>query len=142
VLVLPVSGDDWSVELFLKSESDFKKYLCSRLKHSVDIVPIESNVGRGVPDLNMCCEGKETWVELKIFTGGRVLLRPEQFAWGMRRVAHGGRVQVLALHPNDRIHFWTYPFLVVPHGKYVSVTGLNTSCEINNTAAILTLLFT
>lgn len=126
----------------MRSESEFKTRFAALLRKTCHVVAIENNIGRGTPDLNICHKGIEVWVELKIFVGGRVLIRPEQNAWGMNRgLAHNGRVFIAALHPNDRIHFWKFPIFTVPHGKYLSVTGLNTSVEIN-ADQIKTILFT
>src|SRR5262245_59893079 len=51
-----------------------------------------SAVGRGVPDLNGCCNGIEVWIENKVTAGWKADVRPEQYAWASRRVRHGGRV--------------------------------------------------
>lgn len=127
----------------MRNESEFKTRFRALLTKTCHVVAIENNIGRGMPDLNICHDGKEVWVELKVFSIGRVLIRPEQYAWGMKRsVEHGGTVYIAALHPNDRIHFWKFPdFFVGPYGKYLMINGLNTSCEIN-VDSIKTILFT
>lgn len=89
---------------------------------------IESSSGSGVPDVNGCHMFKDYWIELKIVLDHRgVVIRKEQYAWGMRRSNAGGRVFVIALEPNmEEILFWKYPFDVVPEGhqgKYVLITG-------------------
>lgn len=48
--------------------------------------------GRGIPDLNGCMDGVETWLELKGCSGWAVGIRPEQTAWIERRARAGGRV--------------------------------------------------
>lgn len=126
----------------MKTESQFKTSFCDMLRKTCDVTTIESSTGRGIPDVNICHRGIEVWTELKIFTAGRVLLRPEQYAWGMRRsVSHGGRVFVVALHPNNRLHFFQLPNLITKHGKYLALTGLCVSCEFN-AEQIKTILFT
>jgi len=50
------------------------------------------STGRGVPDLNYCCEGIEGWIELKATRGWRVNVSPEQVGWTERRLRAGGRV--------------------------------------------------
>lgn len=126
----------------MKTEAQFKSKFCDMFRKIADVTTIESNTGRGIPDVNMCYRGCEVWVELKIFTGGRVLLRPEQHAWGIRRtVTHGGRVFVVALHQSDRIHVFAIPNITLPHGKYVALVGINTSCDFN-VDQIKTILFT
>lgn len=52
--------------------------------------------GLGIPDVNLCYDGSEIWVELKIISGKRVPLRPEQIAWHYKRFAAGGRTFILA----------------------------------------------
>ena len=51
------------------------------------------SLGPGVPDVNCCHRGTETWIELKTAHGLR--LHPSQSVWMRRRVAHGGRVRLL-----------------------------------------------
>jgi hypothetical protein len=127
----------------MKSESDFRKWFIAQLRHDVDIVQIESTVSRGVPDLNLCHQGIECWVELKLFVGGRVLLRPEQYAWGTRRHHHGGRVFIVALHPSGIIHVWSFEFaFATPHGKYVAISGLNRTATLKNPETLKNILFT
>lgn len=46
--------------------------------------------GRGVPDSNVCIEGRERWLEYKVTAGWAVPLRPEQVGWLLRRERHGG----------------------------------------------------
>jgi len=50
--------------------------------------------GRGVPDSNYCCGGREGWIEYKVTAGWAVTLRPEQIGWLLRRSRAGGRVFV------------------------------------------------
>jgi len=127
----------------MKSESDFKKWFCNTLRNECHVTTIETTTSRGVPDIHLCRNGGDVWVELKLFTGGRVLLRPEQHAWMTRRLVHDGRSCVVALHPSGLILISRYAYvMVVPHGKYLSVTGLNTSVEKNNVDLLKTILFT
>ena len=46
----------------------------------IDIERLEVTSMSGVPDVNVCFNGVETWIELKIITQGQVLLRPFQYA--------------------------------------------------------------
>lgn len=127
----------------MKSESDFRRWFVSQFKRDCDIVPIESTVSRGVPDLNVCHRGIECWIELKLFVGGRVLLRPEQYAWGVRRMHHGGRVFIMALHPSGIIHVWNaVNAFATPHGKYVAIYGLNQTADLKSVDKLKTILFT
>ena len=124
------------------SETEFRIAFIKQLRHVLDHTIIETNTSRGVPDMNLCYEGVDAWLELKLFVGGRVLLRPEQYAWGTRRAFHKGRAFVGALHPNNRIHFFRFPFDVIPHSKYLSIVSKPEICDIKNVDAILSLLFT
>lgn len=88
---------------------------------------IESSSGSGIPDVNGCHSGIEYWIELKVDVKRLILLRKEQYAWGMRRALSGGHVMVIALVAETLIQCWKYPLQVIPHGisaKYVEVTSL------------------
>jgi hypothetical protein len=51
--------------------------------------------GRGVADLNGCCDGREVWLEMKQTSSWKVSsFYPEQVAWAERRARAGGRVLV------------------------------------------------
>jgi hypothetical protein len=52
---------------------------------------IENTVGNGIPDVNFCYKGKETWIELK--AGSK--LRDSQKIWHQQRALAGGRVFVI-----------------------------------------------
>ena len=81
------------------------------------------SIGSGIPDVNLCVQGLDVWIELKVYTGGRTLLRKEQVAWGIRRAIHGGNVGVASLHPSGEIHFWKFPDVnVIPYSKYCQIT--------------------
>lgn len=85
---------------------------------------IENSAICGMPDLNTCWKDAEVWIELKVDKDGKVLLRKEQYAWGMRRALAGGHVWVMALVGKDLIQFWKFPFKVIPYGisaKYVDI---------------------
>ena len=105
-------------------EHKFYMWLKQGLKvFACDIQRIETSTGSGVPDLNVCYEGKEVWVELK---ANNKLLRKEQHAWAMRRAHHYGRVFCLA-KIGDKIHVHFYPEVTVkPYGdgaKYVEIVS-------------------
>lgn len=46
----------------------------------------------GLPDLNVCYQGVETWVEVKV---DKFKLRPGQALWMKKRQAAGGRCKVV-----------------------------------------------
>ena len=62
---------------------------------------IENISGSGVPDVNMCKDGREMWIELKIARGNQVLFQPSQLAWITQHVACGGNVFVLVRKNNE-----------------------------------------
>jgi hypothetical protein len=56
---------------------------------------IESwSTGQGVPDMNLCLEGSEVWIENKQTSAWALAhpLTPEQVGWIERRARAGGRV--------------------------------------------------
>lgn len=88
---------------------------------------IENGLGAGMPDVNACYQGKEAWIELKVWIpGAGVLLRKEQYAWGRGRAVAGGKVFVICEAEDAGVVLcFAYPqFLVSPYGrseKYVSI---------------------
>lgn len=104
------------------SECDLNQWVRQQLP-DCDVLRIENTAERGVPDMNICHKGREAWLECKLFVRDKVLLRPAQFAWGMRRSSHGGRVCVLAWDVNeDRLRGWVYPDIeIIPQGKYLMI---------------------
>lgn len=99
-----------------------------------DICRIENVAGNGLPDLNICYNGIEIWVELKALNHNKVLLRPEQYAWAKRRANHGGSCYVLNYDPGNPIVsvcIWAFPNIdIQPAGKYVRITSVaHFSCD-------------
>lgn len=95
------------------TESTFYKWIAAALQPA-HIQRIESACGRGIPDMNVCADNKEFWVELKIVKHGSVYLRKEQYAWGLKRARQGGIVRVLALDADkDILHFYFFPDIKV-----------------------------
>lgn len=60
--------------------------------------------GLGVPDWNVGWRGLETWFELKRVEGNRVLLRPEQIGWHLKRAHVGCRSWIIAYW--ERFDLW------------------------------------
>lgn len=53
---------------------------------------IESGLtGGGIPDSNYCCAGIEGWVEHKATKANKIVFRPDQIGWHLRRYRAGGR---------------------------------------------------
>jgi hypothetical protein len=96
-------------------EKSLWKLLKGHLPKGCDYQRIETGgVGLGVPDVNVCLDGVETWLELKVVKGKRVELDSAQSTWHWRRVRAGGRVWILARDrydlvrkgKMDRLYLW------------------------------------
>lgn len=111
----------------MKPEQKFYQQIKQHLPGHVQ--RLESSAGSGVPDLTICHRGVEVWAELKCDLDGMILLRREQYAWGMRRSTAGGRVWVIAhIRAWRAIALWPFPLVVVPHGrshKYVAISTVS-----------------
>lgn len=110
----------------MNQEADLYRWIRENLGRDMDVVRIENVAGNGVPDLNICHMGFEAWVECKFSRMTQVMLRPEQYAWSMRRANHGGSCFVLNYDPTykDSLQIWTFPgFQVRPSGKYVRIVS-------------------
>lgn len=60
------------------------------------LIRLESTTTSGIPDANVCLNGVETWIELKVkFRKGEPAVLPSQRAWHVKGVNHGRRVFVL-----------------------------------------------
>jgi len=57
---------------------------------------LENLVGAGMPDVNGCLNGTESWIETKLVKGNRIRFEPFQPAWLQKRARAGGRVFVFA----------------------------------------------
>lgn len=107
------------------TEKEFSHKVCEQLRQEgVDVQRVENGVGAGIPDINMCYQGREIWTELKLVLKNGILLRKEQYAWGMRRNRVGGRVFVVALAlDGSSVYGYKYPFSIHPMvgNKYVRI---------------------
>jgi hypothetical protein len=106
------------------TEANFSRKLIGLFPREAHHQRIETSTGSGVPDMNVCHKGIEMWLELKVYTGGRVLIRREQHAWSLRRSFAGGSVNVVAWHPSSIYHVWMPPWRVSPHGKYLQIISM------------------
>jgi hypothetical protein len=106
----------------MTKEQKFYQQFRKNLPKYADCVRVENVLQSGMPDVNVCLDGREIWVELKCYDHSKVLIRPQQYAWGMRRAETLGRVFIVALHPSNNIHVWMFPRIdVIPDGKYLMV---------------------
>lgn len=91
-----------------------------------DFLRVENGVALGVPDINICHMEVEVWIEAKLTLNNGVLLRKFQYAWGKRRIAHGGRVFLIAYithaDRSEHLQLWEWRSIEVrPCGKYLQV---------------------
>lgn len=72
-------------------EATLWKYISKNLAgKGVDLTRVESHATAvGVPDVNCCIDGVDSWAELKFNTTKGLVLRDSQFAWMRRRLACG-----------------------------------------------------
>ena len=82
-------------------EKDFWRSIQPKLHGHVNRV--ENIAGVGIPDVNICHNGIETWVELKVATGKYLLFEWTQLSWFKHRGKEKGRVKIVAKHKEDII---------------------------------------
>jgi hypothetical protein len=106
----------------MTDEAKFSGWLRSRLPGISQRV--ENTVGPGTPDFCYCHMNRVIWVETKIFVRGKVLLRKEQYAWGMRWGRAGAPVFIIAQFL-DKIAVWDYrrEVKVEKCGEYLQVVN-------------------
>jgi hypothetical protein len=104
-----------------------EKKLNQKLKAALrgDYLRVENGVAEGVPDINICYQGCEVWIESKIVLPQGVLLRKHQFAWGVRRTNAGGMVFVIAWEPlNHYYRIWKFKDIDVEKcGEYLKISS-------------------
>src|SRR6266550_5439963 len=107
------------------TETQLNQWISSAL-HPAHVQRIETSTAAGVPDMNVCHEGHEFWIESKLYIPGRgVLLRKEQYAWGMRRATVGGRAFVVYYCDPGSICICMFPHIqVLKVGKYLVIDNL------------------
>jgi hypothetical protein len=113
-------------------EAKFSKWVVSNFLRDADVQRIETSTGSGVPDINVCYQGFEFWIETKIMTPSfKTLLRPYQGAWIQRRSAAGGSVFVFSLNEaSDHLWIWKGSGLITKlDGKYMSIVSTQLLCD-------------
>lgn len=79
-----------------QNEAGFWKLLKSHMPPGAHYQRIETGgTGLGTPDLNVCDDGFEFWIELKVCAGLKIGLRPEQISWHLKRHEAGGASFIL-----------------------------------------------
>ena len=103
------------------NEVQFSAWLRGKLPGHV--MRVENTADPGTPDIMWSEVGRTIWIETKILVRGNALLRPAQYAWGMRHAACQGNSQVVALDTQeDKVHVWRFPFAIMPVHKYLAVS--------------------
>lgn len=106
-------------------ESSFWSLVKSHVPAGVHAIRIENTAGAGQPDVNMCRDGREVWVELKVAHGERIEIRWSQYVWWRARLSVVGRVRVLVRRDDGRIEMYD-PMRVcelVGLGHYTQIKG-------------------
>jgi hypothetical protein len=114
----------------MTSEQKFNRWIADTF-HGAHVQRIENTTTNGVPDFNMCLNGREIWVEAKVLYPKGILLRKEQYAWAVSRSECGGRVFVLTwdeAHNTVIVHsIWKFT-KVVPSGDGKTVV-IQSPCD-------------
>ncbi len=99
-------------------EKTFWQLFKKHLPNKCDYQRIETgSTGRGIPDVNLCYNGVEIWVELKIVSGRKVNITAEQCAWHYRRIRAGGRTFIIARDKVDKVRKGKYDKIYVWTGE-------------------------
>jgi hypothetical protein len=105
-----------------------EKELYAKLREILpgDFLRVENGVALGVPDINVCYQGLEVWIEAKLELPQGVLLRKFQYAWGIKRTGFGGVVFLIAQCYTRPSIFLVWPWdgiKVQPYGNYLKVVA-------------------
>jgi len=96
------------------SEKNLRHWLSREIrKRGGHVQNIEDAYSTGVPDMNICINGREAWIECKYLkawpkragTGVRVKFRPGQVNWLVKRGRAGGRAFVALQVGDERFLF-------------------------------------
>ena len=87
-------------------EKNFWKRLRATLPSGAFCCRIEAGYSTpGTPDVWVCMNGVQAWVELKVAHGNRLLLTPQQVIWHRACAKAGGRSWIVA-GAKDHIYLW------------------------------------
>ena len=89
---------------------------------------IENTAGVGTPDVNICHNGVEAWLELKVAKGHYIYLRASQVAFCVRRVAEKGRIFFVTRY-GEEILIFTGEQLLTNMDKIEGAT--NKACKLH-----------
>ena len=80
----------------MPKEASLWQLLRENLSKEVHFQRIETGgTAKGVPDVNLCYQGKEIWIELKSITGNKLTLSEFQIVWMHNRDKSGGKCLIL-----------------------------------------------
>lgn len=104
-----------------KPEQKFNARLLKIFREAgADAVRIENATQSGMPDINVCLNGSEVWIESKVQSreDEDPILRKEQYAWMMRRVRANGRCYVVHLSMDHNLYVYDMSgcVAIVPRG--------------------------
>jgi hypothetical protein len=107
------------------SEKAFSTWLRAKLPGMIQ--RIETTTGAGVPDI-WCGfpSGNSCWIETKVVTHKRVLLRKEQWAWMVKANNSNQVVLVVAFEPKDEtvLVYHNSSMRIERYTKYLSITSV------------------
>ena len=86
----------------LRSESELWKSLRRHIPVSWSVTRVENRLKSGIPDVFICAEGIQFWIELKITKNNRLFLSPLQVSWNFTNWKAGG-VNFILVHPVDEL---------------------------------------
>lgn len=72
------------------SEQEFKKWILKNATNDWLFQTIETSTGSGVPDLFVCTDGYQGWIELKSCANNRCYMRISQWRWMNKLSSRGG----------------------------------------------------
>jgi len=95
------------------SELNFSRTLVAALwQRGAHVQRIEDKLSQGIPDINMCVNGTELWIETKVFswpkrynTNIAITFQPFQLPWLRERISAGGRCLVVARERHNKLVF-------------------------------------
>lgn len=79
---------------------------------------IENTAGTGISDVNVCVNGLELWLELKVFHGKYLHFRTSQRIWITRRLQVGGTVWIVTRNGDDLEIYDAAATMAAPHKSY------------------------
>lgn len=96
----------------MKESTHIYALLKANWKHQgLHMVRIENTAMSGLPDVNLCYDGFESWIETKLETKpGEFSLRPAQKVWFINRLKAGAYNTYVLSRWEDRLSLWTPRF--------------------------------